>query len=256
MGTVSISLTISKDTPCIFIHNKGLNFSEIVLSSSSGDPAIQKIKGNSMPAQEFLEDTAKITFPVPLLKVGNYVLDIAFEGDIKKDNKGFYRCRDPRFPDDEKTTEEVAMKNSILTTTFEPVFAREAFPCFDEPSLKSVFELSVFVEDHDKIAISNMPIKTITPKIGTTGSIYEFEATPLMSSYLLVWVIGMFEFCETISNDGVLIRVYMPVGLKSKGNYAMDLAAKCVDFYSKYFGIPYPLKKLDLVSIHRKDFHK
>lgn len=77
-----------------------------------------------------------------------------------------------------------------------------------------------------------------------------------MSTYLLVWVIGVFDYLEASSKAGVKIRVYTPAGRKEDGKYALEIATQCLDFYSEYFGIPYPLQKLDLVSIHSKYFFK
>lgn len=100
-------------------------------------------------------------------------------------------------------------------------------------------------------AISNMPVSTIeeTPQ----GQLYHFLPSPHMSTYLLAWVIGTFDFVERTSKSGVAVRVYTPVGRKNEGEPALDIGTQCIDFYTEYFGIAYPLKKLDLVSLHSMD---
>lgn len=71
-----------------------------------------------------------------------------------------------------------------------------------------------------------------------------------MSTYLLAFVIGDFEYIETKSSDGeVLCRVYTPPGKKEQGRFALDVTAKVLPYYKEYFGIAYPLPKLDLVAI-------
>jgi len=143
---------------------------------------------------------------------------------------------------------EKQIETSVLSTTFEPVMAREAFPCFDEPDKKAIFQLNIFVAEKNMIAISNTePYQILHTPI---GKMYSFNETPYMSTYLLVWIIGNFEYLETKSSAGTKIRVYTPLGRKNEAKFALDLGAKCLDFYSEYFGIPYPLEKLDLAAIH------
>lgn len=73
--------------------------------------------------------------------------------------------------------------------------------------------------------------------------------TPRMSTYLLAFVVGDFEYVETVSSDGVLIRVYTPLGKKEQGTFALHVAAKILPYYKDYFQIAYPLPKIDLVAV-------
>ena len=84
---------------------------------------------------------------------------------------------------------------------------------------------------------------------------YEFMKSPLMSTYLIYWTYGRFEYLERCSEAGVGIRVYTPPGRLSEAEFALKLATQCLDFYSKYFDIPYPLKKLDFIALHRRNNH-
>ncbi len=70
-----------------------------------------------------------------------------------------------------------------------------------------------------------------------------------MSTYLLAWIVGEFDYNETTSADGVLCRVYTPPGKKEQGLFALDVTAKVLPYYKNYFGIAYPLPKLDLIAI-------
>lgn len=98
-------------------------------------------------------------------------------------------------------------------------------------------------------------------------SIYEFEATPIMSTYLVAFVIGAYDFVEMRDRNNVLIRVYTPLGKKEQGLFALKVgfvsfrknifsrfsfvqtAAEILPFYAEYFGIEYPLNKLDMIAI-------
>jgi puromycin-sensitive aminopeptidase len=130
----------------------------------------------------------------------------------------------------------------------EPVECRSIMPCFDEPVFKAYFKIHMKVTEPSHIAISNAKIEGIIEENDERW--YEFSETPLMSTYLLSLVIGKFDYIERTLYSGVNVRVYTPTGLTHKGEYALDLAIKALQFYEEYFEIPYPLQKLDLVSLH------
>ena len=78
---------------------------------------------------------------------------------------------------------------------------------------------------------------------------FVFDRTPKMSTYLLAFVVGEYDFIEANDSNGVLIRVYTPLGQKHFGQFALDVALKTLPFYTDYFKIGYPLPKLDLIAI-------
>lgn len=77
----------------------------------------------------------------------------------------------------------------------------------------------------------------------------KFERTPIMSTYLVAFVIGEYDYIETRSKHGVLVRVYTPLQKSEQGRFALDVAARSLDFLTDYFQIPYPLIKLDLIAL-------
>lgn len=158
----------------------------------------------------------------------------------------------------------------MFSTQFESCDARRAFPCFDEPNLKCTFDLDIELPE-DQIALSNMPEKEI--KKGKDGlKIVSFETTPIMSTYLLAWAVGDFEYIEdftkrTYAGKHLPVRVYttkgtlpilvrgfkltvIPTGLKSQGQFALDHAPQIIDYFSEIFDIDYPLPKCDLLAVH------
>ncbi len=83
-----------------------------------------------------------------------------------------------------------------------------------------------------------------------------FKTTPRMSTYLVAFVVGDFDFVEDkVPASGgenctdLTVRVYTPAGKKEQGNFALKVAKDCLALYNNYFGIDYPLQKCDLIAI-------
>ena len=140
-----------------------------------------------------------------------------------------------------------------FSTQFESSDARQAIPCFDEPNLKATFDFSIEIPE-DQVALSNMPEKeTQEGKHGR--KVVVFERTPVMSTYLLAWAFGDFEYVEAYTkrkyNDKALpVRVYTTRGLKEQGRLALETSHKVLDYFSEIFKVDYPLPKLDLLAVH------
>ncbi len=79
--------------------------------------------------------------------------------------------------------------------------------------------------------------------------VLKFDTTPVMSTYLVAYLVGEYDYVEERSTDGVLCRVYTPVGKKAQGEFGLYVAAKVLPYYKEYFGIEYPLPKMDLVAV-------
>jgi puromycin-sensitive aminopeptidase len=85
---------------------------------------------------------------------------------------------------------------------------------------------------------------------GTNGTkTVKFAPTPIMSTYLLAFIVGEFEVVEGKTKEGTLVRVFTPLGKKSTGTFALDVGIKVLSYFNEYYGIPYPLKKCDHVAI-------
>ena len=119
----------------------------------------------------------------------------------------------------------------------------------DEPAIKAKFDLTL-VAPKDRVALSNMPIvEEHEDPADKTKRIVKFATSPIMSTYLVCYVIGEYEHVEQHTKRGVPVRVYTAVGKTERGQFALETAVRCLDFFEEYFKIEYPLPKLDLIAI-------
>ena len=170
------------------------------------------------------------------LNTGEHTIAVTFAGKITNPMHGLYPCY---FKLDGKNEE-------LLATQFESHHAREVFPCVDEPEAKATFDLTLRTET-GITTISNTPIKDQSEK--DNKLVTSFETTPVMSTYLLAWVVGKLDYQEATTKDGVVVRAYATPDKKDQLAYSVDAAVKCLEFYNDYFNIPYPLPKCDLIAL-------
>jgi len=166
---------------------------------------------------------------------GSCTIHLEFEGILNDRLLGFYRSK---YQQNGKT-------KYLATTQFEAADARRAFPCWDEPEAKATYDISIIAENKFT-AISNMPVKT-KKKIGNKTT-YHFQKTPLVSTYLIYLGVGEFEYLTGRSGK-IQIRVVTTKGNTSKGKFSLELGKKLLTSYEKYFGIKFPLPKLDLIAV-------
>ena len=160
-------------------------------------------------------------------------LEIAFSASVSNTLKGFYLARNTNGVD-------------MLTTQLESTGARSTFPSFDRPDLKAEFLLELII-DKNLDAVSNMPVESIEELPGERKKI-RFGKTPRMSTYLLYFGIGKFSR-TTEESEGVSYTVIVLEGNLSQLEFPIDIAKKCVKYFSDYFQINYMLPKLDLIAV-------
>ncbi|MGC8676206.1 MAG: M1 family metallopeptidase [Candidatus Micrarchaeia archaeon] len=226
-GYEEISVKIAKASKEILLNANGLNIDEARVAYAAGNEQKASIK--------YYAEEQRIALAVEKPAVGKATLKLRFSGKIGATLAGLYLS----------TYSYKGKKHYMLTTQFEAPDARRAFPCFDEPEFKAVFDLALLI-DKDKEAISNMPVKE-TRLLGGK-KLVRFAQTPRMSTYLLYIGVGEFEHAETRLGK-LVIRATTTKGKIGMARLAMEYAKKFIAFYERYFGIDYPLPKVDLIAV-------
>ncbi|XP_029072251.1 leucyl-cystinyl aminopeptidase isoform X1 [Monodon monoceros] len=231
-GSVTISLQALQATWNIVLHSTGHNISRVTFMSavSSQEKQVDVLE------YPFHEQIA-IVAPEALLEGHNYTLKIEYSANISSSYYGFYGI---------SYTDESNEKKYFAATQFEPLAARSAFPCFDEPAFKATFIIRI-IRDEQYTALSNMPKKSSV--IMEDGLVQdEFSESVKMSTYLVAFVVGELK---NLSQDinGTLVSIYAVPEKIGQVHHALETTVKLLEFYQNYFEIQYPLKKLDLVAI-------
>ncbi|KAJ3322374.1 Aminopeptidase 2 mitochondrial [Boothiomyces sp. JEL0866] len=261
-GQVSISLTVTETTKTLVANAKDLVISKasaVVFRVNPGGlprvnawPKDPKTHRATQPAVAISlnqdEETVAFEFEHEIPATSNIILHVEFNGTHFDDMKGFYRS---------SYLGEDGSKKYLVTTQFEAADARRAFPCWDEPNRKATFDVQLLVPQ-GLIALSNMNIveeKDIEFGTKTLRS-FKYATTPIMSSYLLAFCVGDFEYIEGIANpkspadaEPITCRVYTLKGKKEQGRFALGVGIKTLEFFSEYFDIKYPLPKMDQIAI-------
>ncbi|KAK1608098.1 hypothetical protein QYE76_031771 [Lolium multiflorum] len=226
-GSAAVAVAVSAPTRFLV-----LNAAELSVNGSS-------IRFQDLaPAEvvQFEEDEILVIGFEKELPVGEGVLTMNFTGTLNDQMRGFYRSK----------YEYKGESKNMAVTQFEAADARRCFPCWDEPAFKAKFKLTLQVPS-ELVALSNMPVVKDTVH-GPLKTVY-YEESPLMSTYLIAIVVGLFDYIESSTLEGTKVRVYTQVGMTSQGQFALDVGVKSLNLYKDYFGTPYPLPKLDMIAI-------
>jgi puromycin-sensitive aminopeptidase len=205
------------------------------------DASVTMENGTSLTAQniELDEEMETATFIFgQSIPAGTAALNINFIGTLNDQLRGFYRSQ--------YTTTD-GQEQYLATTQFEATDARRAFPCWDDPAVKAIFQVTLVIPSN-LIAISNTMIESETPREDNTKAV-KFEDTPKMSTYLLAFLVGDFASVEQMAPNGTLVRVWATRGKEKQGQFAVENAVGLLTYLNDYFGIPYPLKKLDHIAV-------
>lgn len=222
-GETTIDINVKKQADSIGLYWLNVNVVSIELVSSS------KIK-RELKAKQGKYDIHWLSDGKPI-KSGKYQLNITFNAKYSTDALGLY-----------KTTYQ---GNDYLFTQFEALFARRAFPIFDEPDFKIPYQLTITVPKELKVA-TNTPVIKQTEK-ANTKTVF-FKATPPMPSYLIAMIVGDFDKTPItgLSVPGV---VYSPKGTGGDTGFAIKHTPNILTVLEDYFGIDYPYEKLDFVAV-------
>ena len=211
-----VTITGQAKSNRISLHQKDLEIASV------------EVAGQARP---FTVDHENEALHIELAEAGQAELVIAFSGKITDNMTGIY----PSY----YTVDGV--KKEVLSTQFESHFAREAFPCVDEPEAKATFDLALrFDQAEGEVALSNMPEIDVEHRKET--GIWKFETTPRMSSYLLAFVAGDLQGVTAKTKNGTLVGVYSTKAHPlSNLDFSLDIAVRSIEFYEDYYGVKYPI---------------
>lgn len=225
LAHVDIALRFDTPTRVIKLNAAELRFTKAALSDATGSPIVMT---------DSASQTVTLTF-ASSVTAGTHRLAIDYSGAINEQAVGLFQVG----------YDSPGGRRTALFTQFEPGDARRVLPCWDEPNRKAVFQLTVNAPA-DLMAVSNMPVSN-TRDVGGGLRRTAFAETPRMSPYLLFFGLGDFERIHR-TVDGVDVGVIFKRGDAAQARYALDAETRILPFYNDYFGLRYPLPKLDLIA--------
>jgi aminopeptidase N len=228
VGSETVKLKVDQATSQLVLNAANLAVSDVQIDGR----AITKTAISLDPKNELLTISAGGE-----LAPGEHTLALKFTGKINEFGRGLFYGK--------YQEQGTGAKKIFLGTQFEPSDARRLFPCWDEPAFRARFQLTTVVPEN-WLAVSNMPVAS-EKKIGGVREV-KFQATPMMSSYLVVFCAGEFDAVES-EIDGVKLRITTTKGKAESARYALQATAQILHYYNDYFGVPYPLPKLDQLAI-------
>lgn len=214
-GTVTMHLNASKAVKSFQFNSKNLELSNLTIKQES-----------NVIESKFTQQNDFVTVSLEKEVSDKFTLFVEFKGVYSPSMEGFYKSK--------------YNQNDLYSTHFEPSDARQAFPCFDQPDMKSTFSITIDAPE-GFTALSNASLQE------KNGNRHVFEKTPLMSTYIVAYVVGKLDYIE--DDSYIPIRVYADPEEKHWGKFSLDVAVRCLKFFESYFEVKYPLKKLDMVAI-------
>ncbi|HTM96231.1 MAG TPA: M1 family metallopeptidase [Croceibacterium sp.] len=232
-GRESVTVEVYEPSDTLTLHANSLKVASARLFPVKGGGAGIDL-GVSLDAEG-----QKVRFAAPSpIQPGTYRLDLDYTGTINTQANGLFALDYP----DKRTGKQVR----ALFTQFEAPDARRFAPMFDEPSYKATFQLTAIVPE-TQLAVSNTPVIKEESAGGGLKKV-TFGETPIMSSYLLFFASGDFERITKRTPSGVEAGIVAPAGSGEQARYALDSLAPLIGYYNDYFGVNFPLPKLDNVA--------
>ena len=228
-GRATIALTVLKETRVIVCNALELAIGEAVVEAG----------GQRQTASVTLDESlqrCRMTVPEPLAP-GTWQLHIGFRGMLNDKLRGFYRST---------YTDQRGSQQTIAATQFEATDARRAFPCWDEPGFKAVFSTTLVI-DESLTAVSNSLVVSEAREKGK--KIVRFADTIKMSTYLVAFVVGRMEGSAPSVVGNTRLQLWTVPGKTHLTSFGQDIAAASLHFFERYYDIPYPGDKLDLLAI-------
>ncbi|XP_077977925.1 aminopeptidase N-like [Glandiceps talaboti] len=135
----------------------------------------------------------------------------------------------------------------LAATQFETTNTRRAFPCFDEPDLKALFDVTI-IHRNTRVALCNMPVESTTAEGDWNTTVFQRTAV-VMPTYLVAMVVADFYSVEMTTPNDVQFRVWSRQEALHTLDYSLHTGSDMLTFFENYWDIPYPLPKQDMVAV-------
>jgi aminopeptidase N len=228
-GSETVEIEVLKATPTIMLNAANMDIDGARLSGRGLDQL------KLSPVLDREQQTVTFSLDKPLAP-GRYRLALDFRGQINREPRGMFWMK----------YKANGAEKKMIATTMEPSDARRLLPTWDEPSFRAKFKLTVDLPASFK-AYSNTPVDK-RQKVAGGKERVSFALTPKMSSYLVVLVAGELERMSA-KQDGVDIGVVTTEGKQDAAAFPLAATKDILRYYNSYFGVPYPLAKLDQIAI-------
>lgn len=232
-GAVAIDVDVLTPVSEIKLNSLGLTLDNVVLERADGT------NFEGIPSYDVETEIATLAFN-GIVGSGKWKLSIGFKGLVGSNSSGLF-CTETK-PD------KAGVVHKILCTQFEAADARKVFPCFDEPDFKATFKVNLIL-DRYYMALANGQGVCSMPLEGNRKMVC-FEETVLMSSYLVCFTLGPIVSSDPVIVGGKELRIWSLPGNEDRTKFALEVAAFGLDYFERYFGIPYPNgSKIDFVAL-------
>ncbi len=229
-GEATVALTVAAPTREIVLNAVELSITEASVQDTSGH-----VLGGTPTLDESAE-RCRIAFPADLAP-GAWTLRLRFTGTLNDKLRGFYRS---------SYKDASGVTRLLAATQFEATDARRAFPCWDEPAFKAVFAVTLAI-DPALTAVSNT--RVVSERREGGKRVLTFADTIRMSTYLVAFVVGELEATPPGRVGATPVRVWSVPGKSRLAAFGQEIALASLGFFERYYGVPYPGDKLDLLAI-------
>ena len=221
-GETTITIDVTKATDIIGFYQKDLNIQQAYLTN--GDIRIPL----TVSSHDYDIQQGKATQKIA---ANRYTLHIVFDGNFNTTSDGMYLSKFEGL--------------NYVFTQFEDMYARRAFPSFDEPGFKIPYQVTVMSPEKHTV-LSNTLVNKRTVKDG--WQTVEFNKTKPMPTYLVALAVGELDAYD-IANLSVPGKIYTPKGQSQRTKFAAKNTAGILQNLERYFGSAYPYQKLDFVAV-------
>jgi len=228
-GRVEIEVVASADAPDVVLH--------------AAELAIEAVRVDGAACPSHLEATTERLVVEQAVTAGPHVVEVEFTGTLNDLLRGWYRST---------YRDADGVERVIATSQMQPTDCRRAFPCWDEPDFKAVFEITLVV-DKDLLAVSNGA--EISREVRDDGRHeVRFAPTMPMSTYLVAMVVGPLEATAPVDvpllgGGTIPLRIVHVPGKGHLTAFGLDVGAAALTWYQEYYGIPYPTDKCDMLAL-------